>query len=51
MDRLPRPGIITSKEIKQTIKQLKRGKSMGPDNIPNEAMIEANHKVLEIYKT
>ena len=29
----------------------KTWKSMGPDNIPNEAMIEADHNVIEIYRT
>ena len=50
MDELPDPCPITTKEIKQATKQLKQGKSMGPDNIPNEAIIEANQTVLEIYK-
>ena len=34
---------ITLQEVNKCIKQLKRGKSNGPDNIPNEALIEANH--------
>ena len=40
MEKIPDPNPITTKEIKQSIRQLRRGKSMGPDNIPNEAMIE-----------
>ena len=33
---------ITLEELNKNIKTLKRGKSTGPDNIPNEAIIEAN---------
>jgi hypothetical protein len=41
---------ITPEEINKVIKRLKRNKSTGPDNIPNEAMIEANAKTREIYR-
>ena len=33
---------ITMKELNSAIKALKKGKSCGPDNIPNEALIHAN---------
>ena len=36
------PNEITQEELNKNIKTLKRGKSTGPDNIPNEAIIEAN---------
>ena len=36
------PNEITLEELNKNIKTLKRGKSTGPDNIPNEAIIEAN---------
>ncbi len=36
---------ITMKELNTAIKVLKKGKSCGPDNIPNEAIINANHNV------
>ena len=39
---------IKREEIDQAIKQLKRNKSCGPDNIPNEVMIESNDEVREI---
>ena len=51
MEKLPDPNPITTKEIKQSIRQLRCGKSKGPDNIPKEAMIEADHNVIEIYRT
>ena len=35
---------IAKEEIDAAIKRLKKGKSMGPDNIPNEAIIELNQK-------
>lgn len=41
---------ITNKEIDQAIKRLKRNKSSGPDNIPNEIFIEADTKTRRIYK-
>jgi hypothetical protein len=40
---------IQPKELKLTINKLRRGKSTGPDNIPNEALIEANQKTIQIY--
>ncbi len=33
---------ITMKELNKAIKSLKKGKSSGPDNIPNEALINAS---------
>ena len=36
------PNEITLEELNKNIKTLKRGKSTGPDDIPNEAIIEAN---------
>ena len=33
---------ITIEEANKCIKQLKRGQCNGPDNLPNEAIIEAN---------
>ena len=41
---------FTTKEIKTAIKSLKRGKALGPDEIPNELLIEANSNTIEIYK-
>ncbi len=38
---------ITLKELKRAIKQLKRGKSCGPDDIPNELFIEAHSGLLK----
>ena len=41
-------------ELNTAIKALKRGKATGPDEIPNEALIEANNtirkKILRIFK-
>ena len=39
---------ITLQEVNKCIKQLKRGKSNGSDNIPNEAPIEANQTTRKI---
>ena len=47
---LPDPEPITQKELDKAIKQLKRGKAVGPDGIPNEAMIEADGKTREMYR-
>ena len=42
------------KELNTAIKALERGKATGPDEIPNEALIEANNtirkKILRIFK-
>ena len=40
---------ITIKEITEALKKLKRGKAMGPDEIPNEIFIEANTETIEKY--
>ena len=42
---------FTTKELKTAIKSLKRGKSNGPDNIPNEIFIESNPQTMEIHKS
>ena len=44
----PKPTPITRKELQKAIKKLQRGKACGPDNIPNEAIIEANDKTREV---
>jgi hypothetical protein len=41
---------ITTEELDTVIKKLKRNKSCGPDNIPNEVIIEANEDTKEIYR-
>ena len=41
---------ITRKELNTAIKKLKRKKSIGPDQIPNEAFIEADQETREIYR-
>ena len=41
-NRLIPTKAISERELNQAIKQLSRGKSPGPDNIPSEALIEAN---------
>ena len=43
-NRLKPTKAISERELNQAIKQLSRGKSPGPDNIPIEALIEANKK-------
>ena len=40
---------IDMNDINKAIQQLKKGKSNGPDNIPNEALINANHETRKIY--
>ena len=42
---------ITHKELNKAIKKLKRKKSLGPDEIPNETFIEANKETREIFRT
>ena len=44
----PDHGPITSKEMNEAIKKLKRKKSLGPDGIPNEIFIEAEPKTRNI---
>ncbi len=43
------PIPITTKELNKTIKKLKRKKSNGPDNIPNEIFLEAGSNTTKIY--
>ena len=40
---------ITMKEMKKTIRKLKRRKAAGPDKMPNEVLMEADDATLEIY--
>ena len=40
---------ITLEELNKAIKRLKRNKSLGPDQIPNEIFIEANRQTRLIY--
>ena len=47
----PKPPQVTGKELKDTIKNLKKGKSTGPDNIPNEAFIYASEETTDIYRS
>ena len=42
---------FTTEEIKKAVKSLKRGKTNGPDEIPNEIFIESSPTTLEIHKT
>ena len=42
---------ITQSEINKNIKTIQRGKSTGPDRIPNEAIIEANQHNRNIIRT
>ena len=42
---------ITDKKLNKAIKKLKRKKSLGPDEIPNETFIEANKDTREIFRT
>ena len=44
----PNKQPIALEELNASIKQLKRGKSMGPDLISNEAFIEADDKTRQI---
>ena len=42
---------FTEEELKTAIKSLKRGKSTGPDGIPNEVYIESTKTTREIHKS
>lgn len=44
----PPPDEITTDEIKQAIKTLKRRKAVGPDSIPNELFIEADDQMITL---
>ena len=50
LEKAEPPQTIDQKEINNAIKKLKRKKSTGPDNIPNEIFIEANKETREIYR-
>ena len=41
---------ITTEELNSAIKSLKRKKATGPDEVPNEAFIEADQETREIYR-
>ena len=41
---------VTTNEITEAIKKLKRGKAMGPEEIPNEIFIEADTETIEKYR-
>ena len=40
---------FSMRELSPALKQLSRGKSQGPDNIPNEALIETNKDTRRIF--
>ena len=40
---------FSMRELNPALKQLSRGKSQGPDNIPNEALIETNKDTGRIF--
>ena len=50
MKSKPKIEDFTAEELDKVITRLKRKKAIGPDNIPNEAFIEANEDVREIYR-
>ena len=41
---------FTAEELNSAIKKIKRNKSTGPDNIPNEVFIESDMETREIYR-
>ena len=41
---------ITTAEMNKIKKKLKRGKALGPDDIPNEIFLNADENTMEIYK-
>lgn len=41
---------FSMEEMKVVVKQLKRNKSCGPDEMPNEIFIEANTQTLEVFR-
>ena len=41
---------ISKEEMRKTKQKLKKGKAMGPDDIPNEIFIYADQATLEIYR-
>ncbi len=46
----PNPPSIEIKEMRKAKESIRRGKSTGPDNIPNKAIIETNNETLNIYR-
>ena len=50
LEKAEPPQTIDEKEINNAIKKLKRKKSTGPDNLPNEIFIEANKETREIFR-
>ena len=50
LEKAEPPQTIDEKEINNAIKKLKRKKSTGPENIPNEKFIEANKETREIFR-
>ena len=49
MSKLPEIEEFNQNEINKAIKRLKRKKALGPDEIPNEAFIEADQQTRLIY--
>ncbi len=50
LELAPKAEPVTEKEINTTVRNLKKGKSTGPDKIPNEAFTNATKQTLEIYR-